>query len=135
VVDRVTLKALLRPPALMRLQAPKHHFCPTSDCPVVYFGRDDVFRRDDILVPVFQKEPEGDRTVCYCFAVTEGEIRCELQATGHSTASERITVLVQAGRCACEVRNPQGSCCLGNVASVTTEAMVRARPPEALHRH
>jgi len=129
VVDGITLKALLQPPALMRLHAPRHHFCPTSDCPVVYFGRDEVFRRDDVLVPVFQKEPEGNRTVCYCFAVTEDDIRCELESTGHSTASERITVLVQADRCACEVRNPQGSCCLGNVASVTTEAMVRARRP------
>ena len=48
-----------------------------------------------------------------------GDIRREIAAHGRSTASERITALVKADRCACELRNPQGSCCLGNVASAT----------------
>jgi hypothetical protein len=36
--------------------------------------------------------------------------------------AERITALVKAERCACEVKNPQGSCCLGNVAAATNAA-------------
>lgn len=35
---------------------------------------------------------------------------------GKSTAVAKITEYVEAGKCACELRNPQGSCCLGNVA-------------------
>jgi hypothetical protein len=72
-----------------------------------------------LVVAVFQKEPPGTRTVCYCFAVREQDIRRELVETGHSSASERITALVRADRCACEVKNPQGSCCLGNVVDAT----------------
>lgn len=119
-VDPITVKALLRPEALARLSAPAHRFCPTASCPVVYFGEGEAFDREDVAVPVFQKEPAGDRTVCYCFAITEADLRHETVETGRSTAAQRITAHVKAGRCACEIKNPQGSCCLGNVAAVVT---------------
>lgn len=122
LVERITVKAMLRPQALMRLSAPEHRFCSTALCPVVYFGIEEVFEREEVVVPVFQKEPAGDRTVCYCFAVSEGDIRRELVATGHSPAVDHITSMVKAERCACEVKNPQGSCCLGNVATATKAA-------------
>jgi hypothetical protein len=122
LIDRITVKAMLRPDALMRLSPAEHRFCPTPDCPVVYFGLEQVFDRGEIVVPVFQKEPAGDRTVCYCFAVREGDIRRELVDLGRSTAGDRIRALVRAGCCACEVKNPQGSCCLGNAAAATKAA-------------
>lgn len=118
-VDRVTVKALLRPQGLARLSAPEHRFCAAPDCPVVYFGSGETFSREEITVAVFQKEPAGARTVCYCFAITEQDIRRQVEQTGRSTAADRIAALVKAGRCACEVKNPQGSCCLGNVAAAT----------------
>ncbi len=117
-VDPITLKALLRPEALARLSAPAHRFCPTASCPVVYFGEGEAFDREEIAGPVFQKEPVGDRTVCYCFAISEADLRREIAETGRSTAAQRITAHVKAGRCACEIKNPQGNCCLGNVAAV-----------------
>jgi len=117
-VDRITLKALLRPAALMRLSAPEHRFCPTPGCPVVYFGLGEIFDKEEILVPVFQKETRGARTVCYCFAITASDVHRELVETGRVTASDRVTALVKAERCACEVKNPQGNCCLGNLAAV-----------------
>lgn len=113
------MKALLHPKALMGLSAPQHRFCPTAGCMVVYFAVGEVFGRGDLMVTVFQKESPGARTVCYCFAITEEDLRREIAQTGRSSASERITQLVKDERCACEVRNPQGNCCLGNVAEVT----------------
>jgi hypothetical protein len=113
-VDPITVKALLRPEALARLSAPAHRFCSTASCPVVYFGEGEAFDREEVAVPVFQKEPAGDRTVCYCFAISEADLRREIAAAGRSTAAQRITAHVKAGRCACEIKNPQGSCCLGN---------------------
>jgi hypothetical protein len=123
LVERITVKAMLRPEALKRLSAPEHRFCATPACPVVYFGIEEVFDREEVVVPVFQKEAAGERTVCYCLAIGEGDIRRELADTGRSTASDHITALVKAARCACEVKNPQGSCCLGNVADATKTAM------------
>lgn len=131
-IGRITLLALLRPAALERRSAAEHRFCPTPSCEVVYFGQGEVFRRDDVLVPVFQKEPERGRTVCYCFAVGEDEIRREVEGSGRSASAARIKALVQAERCACEVRNPEGSCCLGNVTAVAkaaeAEELVRRSP-------
>lgn len=115
-VDPLTPKALLTPEALARVSAPAHRFCPTPTCAVVYFGDTELFERHDVIVPVYQKEPPGERTLCYCFAIGEPEIRREIAEGGRSTAAERITAHVKAGRCACEIKNPQGSCCLGNVA-------------------
>ena len=37
------------------------------------------------------------------------------QNSGASTIVERIQAGIQAGQCACDIRNPQGHCCLGNV--------------------
>jgi hypothetical protein len=118
----VTLKALLRPRALARLAAREHAFCATAGCPVVFFSDTDTFRIDDVAVPVYQKLPSGRRTVCYCFDVDETEIRAEIEATGVSTIAERIKSLVGQNRCACEVRNPQGSCCLGNIVAIIQAA-------------
>ena len=59
-----------------------------------------------------------------CFGVSEGDLRRELVETGRSTVSDRIATLVKADRCACGVKNPQGTGCLGNVATATE--MVRA---------
>lgn len=132
-VERITLKAVLRPEGLARLEGAAHRFCPTPDCAVVYFGAGEAFDREALAVPVFQKEPGGDRTVCYCFGITESDIRREIAAHGQSTASERVTALVQADRCACELRNPQGSCCLGNVASVERGLLTERLASRAEH--
>jgi Zinc binding domain len=118
-VELITLKALLRPEALARLSQGAHVFCASPACPVVYFGDDGVFRRQDVLVPVYQKEPQGPRTVCYCFDVTDDRILREVEEAGTSPSVERVRAMVREDRCACELRNPQGGCCLGNLVALT----------------
>lgn len=108
-VERVTVKALLQPEALARISAPEHRFCATPGCPVVYFGGGEVFGREEVRVPVFHKEPEGDRLLCYCFGIREDQVRREIEASGRSASAARIKDLVKAVRCACEVRNPEGA--------------------------
>jgi hypothetical protein len=51
-------------------------------------------------------------------------VREEIAASGKSTVVERIASEMKAGLCACEIRNPQGSCCLGNVKAVVKAALV-----------
>jgi hypothetical protein len=69
---------------------------------------------------VWQKDAAGARMLCYCFGEGEAGIRDEIHATGASHAVERIRAHVEAGRCACEVRNPRGVCCLGDVGAAVT---------------
>ena len=127
-VDRITLKALLRPDALMRITVSAYLFCPTATCNVVYFAPSSIFRRRDVVVPVFQKEPAGERTVCYCFAITESDLRREIDQAETPPAAERISALVKADRCACEVKNPQGTCCLGNVTTLVKSLLAEVAP-------
>lgn len=128
-VDSITLKALLRSEGLAAMEAGGYRFCATPHCAVVYFGPGRSFGRDDLGVAVFQKEPAGDRIVCYCLSITEAELAGEAAASGRSASRDRILALVESGRCACELRNPQGRCCLGNVDAVVRNARaVQAAP-------
>jgi hypothetical protein len=109
------------------LSARGHRFCPSASGPIVYFAQSEAFSVDAIAVPVFQKQAGVDRTVCYCFQIGEADLRREIQETGGSTASKRVSAHVAAGRCACEIKNPQGSCCLGNLSSIVTAIVAEFR--------
>ena len=115
-VELQTVKALLVPAALSRLNVTHHRFCAESTCEVVYF--DDAggtFSRGDVRARVWQKEPFGERVICYCFAESEATIRFELNSTGASHVVSRVRAHINARRCACDIRNPKGSCCLGDL--------------------
>ncbi len=114
-VGHITLKALLTSDALKRLGSTPYRFCLTTGCDVVYFSTESVFRTRDLSVPVWQKATDPSAYVCYCFEYSAQSVRDEITRTGQSTTATVIKHFVQAGKCACEVRNPQGTCCLGNV--------------------
>lgn len=119
-VDSLTVKALLAVP-LTQLPRAEYHFCRAVDCPTVYYSTDGAvhFSETDLRERVYQKHPPDDDVfVCYCFRHTIGSIRHEMEKTGASTVIASITAGIQAGQCACDIRNPQGSCCLGNVRAV-----------------
>jgi hypothetical protein len=117
-VELQTVKAILTNAALRRITAASHRFCADAECDVVYFADDGTtYSKSDIRVPVWQKEPAGARMLCYCFGENEGDIRVEIATTGKSDAVERVKAHIKASRCACEVRNPRGTCCLGDVGA------------------
>lgn len=116
-VKVLTLKSLLIPQALERLNPQvAYRFCSSASCPIVYFSAEgDRFTTGDLKVPVFQKDPGQEVPVCYCFGWTRQRIQHDLSQEGQTSALAVITAHIQAGRCGCEVNNPQGSCCLKNV--------------------
>src|SRR5712692_3829620 len=128
-VDVSTVKALLIEQALRRFDVTDFRFCAEAGCEVVYFGSNgQTFTASDVRVPVWQKQPFGQRMICYCFDENEAAMRAEVEQHGESEAIERIRHHIKAGRCACEVRNPRGSCCLGDVIAAVkhVEAAVQA---------
>ena len=119
-----TVKALLTPAAMRQITHATHRFCAAPGCDVVYFAEDGcVYRTADMRVKVWQKEPPGARMVCYCFGENEADIGMEIEATGRSEAGDRVRAHIAAGRCACEVRNPRGACCLGDVTAAVRLAV------------
>ena len=128
-VDSLTLKALLAVP-LTEVRPVEYRFCRTPGCPTVYYSADGQqrFGEDALRERVHQKHPNDDDVfVCYCFRHTPGSIRAELAATGQSGVVAAITAGIQAGQCACDIRNPQGSCCLGNVRAVVQRITAEPR--------
>ena len=125
-VARTTLGALLKPDRRPQIPVQDEFcFCKTPTCEVVYFtpGKA-LFRKDDLAARVGLKElNDPTAPVCYCFGWTPQKIQAELTATGTSTAIDQIKAQVKAGNCYCEITNPQGSCCLRNVAKAVQEAI------------
>jgi CopZ-like zinc binding protein len=126
VVGLQTVKALLTEQALARISGSPHRFCPDPDCDIVYFTRTGTFGIGDVRVPVWQKAAAGARMVCYCFGENEADISREIAELGTSRAVERVREHIAAGRCACELRNPRGDCCLGDVMAAVKRATVSA---------
>ena len=125
-VEGQTVKAMLSI-SLSHVTHEPYLFCRTPDCPVVYFSADGAqsFTADQARERIYQKEPDADDVfVCYCFRHTPGSIRAEVEATGHSSVVDAINAGIQAGQCACDIRNPQGSCCLGNVRAIVKRLQV-----------
>lgn len=117
-VDTLTVKALLAVP-LTQLRSTDYRFCRTLTCPVVYFSvdGDEQFVAEQVREAVYQKSPDNDDVfVCYCFRHTVGSIRRELPGADTTGVVEAISTGISLGQCACDIRNPQGSCCLGNVS-------------------
>jgi len=115
-VESVTVKALLTDTALARYEHAAYRFCPDATCAVVYFAETGTtFTTNDVRDRVWQKDPPGRRTLCYCFGENEADIADEIERTGHSSAVQRVRAHIAAKRCACEIRNPRGTCCLGDL--------------------
>jgi hypothetical protein len=119
-VQGQTVKALLSV-SLREVQDVQYLFCRTQTCPVVYFSNDGKqnFTVEQVREQVYQKEPEADDVfICYCFRHTIGDLRT-------ASPQERLAIVdnintgVADGQCACDLRNPQGSCCLGNVCALS----------------
>ena len=112
----MTVAALTRVPV-----PPRQDFrlCRDSECPVVYYGSmGAVLTVEDLSVqPGFKSGSDG--LVCYCFLHRSADITRQLEATGQTDIFESIQREVAAGNCSCEVRNPSGKCCLGEVQETT----------------
>ena len=119
-VDTQIVKAMLAISLEAIRPSATYRFCRTETCPVVYYADEagQFFTENDIKERVHQKHPyDDDVLVCYCFYHSPGSIRAEFEQ-GITDVVARVTAGTKTGQCACDIRNPQGSCCLGNVSAV-----------------
>lgn len=118
-VQGQTVKALLLV-SLREVQEVEYLFCKTQTCPIVYFSPDgkQTFTVEQVRERVYQKEPDAEEVfVCYCFRHTVGEIRAA-SSEARAALVEDINAGINTEQCACDLRNLQGSCCLGNVRAL-----------------
>ncbi|MEP7356642.1 MAG: (2Fe-2S)-binding protein, partial [Anaerolineales bacterium] len=111
-------KALLGVPLTEVSSYAPYRFCPSPGCPTVYYRGDgmQVFGEQELRERVYQKHTDDPSIlICYCFGYRVADVLAEWEREGVTTVIERIQAGIQAGQCACDIRNPQGRCCLGNV--------------------
>ncbi len=132
-VDRKTVEALVHPDLRATVADTQYYYLKTPACDVVYFTQDPphYFFTSDLTVRVGSKVAEDPIPVCYCFEKTEHMVIADFLAHGRSTIVEEITAHVKANECACEVKNPAGRCCLGNVAKAIQKAQQLPAPDRA----
>jgi len=119
-VQKRTLEHLLKPEKLGEVRNVQYYYCADPACNLVYFSTEKApsFTIDDMKVRVFAKDKDDLVNVCYCFDWTRGRIRDQIKQTGRSTAGVEIAREVKAQRCECDIKNPKGECCLGDVNAV-----------------
>jgi len=122
------MEHLLLDERVPRIGEGPYYFCATPTCRTVYFSAppDAVFVKADLKVRVGIKETEDPIPICYCFGHTRASAWEEIARTGKSTVIASIKREVKAGRCQCEIKNPSGKCCLGDVTRVIQEGLRRA---------
>lgn len=115
-VERQTVVHHVKHEQLDHVNDEAYRFCPNPNCGIVYYGDGGTsFTVRDLRELVTVKTTGDARPICYCFGFTEGDAREEIEITGRSMIPEQIGRLIKAGMCACEIRNPSGTCCLGEV--------------------
>ncbi len=117
-VLEITLRSMVKEPALEAIENPDgFYFCETPTCGVVYFNNEQqvYLYKEDVKVRVGIKETENPVPVCYCFGWTQERICEQIQQLGYSTAVQEIGIKIKADECACDIKNPSGRCCLGEV--------------------
>jgi len=117
-----TLEALLNDNVKSKLTCfDGFYYCKTPSCKIVYFRDDTVVTQEDMNVVVGLKDGATPATVCYCFAWTKEKIKAELLSERKTAILEDIKAKMQNPGCSCEILNPSGGCCLGDVAKAIKE--------------
>jgi hypothetical protein len=138
-VSTKTVLHQIRAEELGRVNGGDYRFCADRDCSIVYYDSDGTrFLIGDARELIGAKTGGDGRPICYCFGFIEGDVRSEICEEGASTVAQRITKLIKAGMCECEVRNPVGVCCLGPVMQtemrLTEELMVTDAALQVCHQ-
>lgn len=126
-VSLLTLKHQVKPAHLAAVETAPFRFCSTPECLVVYFSKAGRALTLDDVRQIPTVKPSSNPQLCYCFGFDTGMVRTEIATTGSCTIPQRIAAEMKAERCACEIRNPQGSCCYANVAAAVKRELTTRR--------
>jgi hypothetical protein len=101
--------------SLQELVASPYQLCASPGCAVVYYAAGaPPITRAQVREHVFPKEATPDVLICHCFRHSLGAIQ-QSDQVGRAAILANIVAGTRQGQCACELRNPQGRCCLGDV--------------------
>lgn len=118
IVKNITPKSILKDNIVGLISDEKsYRYCKNKNCDISYFAEDQNFHVADMKVKATHKDNGLDVHVCYCFNYTRDMILKDIMNNGKSNALKEIKDKMKDPGCFCEISNPQGSCCLGNVSA------------------
>lgn len=121
-VSIVTLSSMIKKKYQKELKSLNgFYFCKTSNCEVVYFKGLEIIKQDMLNIEVGLKYWTNHSTICYCFNWTKEKMNEQITRTGKTNALEDIKSRMNTDKCACEINNPSGKCCLKDVKQVIKE--------------
>ncbi len=126
-VGRITVQSMINNRDV-DLRDAQFRLCFDPSCPTVYYSEDglQLFGEQDLSERLYQKHNlDDDQLICYCFRYKTGDIRSQVLSKGKTEIPGTISKEISAGKCECEIRNPQGSCCLGNVHMLVNDIQVK----------
>lgn len=83
------------------------YFCNDPNCEIVYFTDQNVtINKAGLRSQIGAKETSVKRTLCYCFGITEEQLLKD------TSLKNFVITATKEKKCACEIRNPSGRCCL-----------------------
>jgi len=107
----------------------RYRLCTTPGCEVAYYpettGAAAPIAVGALRVPVGQKGMGEPRPLCYCFGLSEADVRARA-ASGGEPLSAVVERRIKDPGCACATENPSGRCCLGDLRAA--EARLAPRP-------
>lgn len=110
-----TLRHKIISPLNQTIDEQNYFFCSNSVCKTVYFGENGKqYGVENIRGEVGQKQTSSSRIICYCFDVSAQQVLDEIENTGESASRQFVISQTKAKHCACEIRNPSGTCCLAS---------------------
>lgn len=116
VVARQTVAHHVKSENLAHVKSGEYKFCSSEKCPTVYYSASgEAFTTGDVRELVTSKSSGDSRPLCYCFGFTEGFARREIERAGESSVPEQVSRFIKEKLCVCEIRNPAGACCLGEI--------------------
>ena len=132
-VQKVTMEHLLRPASRSSISSGQYFFCENRACEALYFSSPGsrAFLKGEAVVRIGLKETEDPIPLCYCFGYTRKMAWDEIARTGGTDIPDTIRAEIQAGNCACEIKNPSGACCLAEIHRTVQEGLEMLAPSQA----
>lgn len=121
-----TVNSLVIPERSLAEGYPDGYFCQNPTCATLYFFDNGMgaISKDEVNVRVGFKEAAAPQLVCYCYEHTREAIQADFSEHGESTIELQIRQEVESGSCSCEMKNPTGRCCLGDVRAAYKDLKV-----------
>jgi bacterioferritin-associated ferredoxin len=110
-VDYITVQHMVRKVSQAAALA-RYYICMNPNCEIVYFDQQGLtILKHELKVPVWFKETNEPRIVCYCANVTDSQIKKAIVTKGAQDLKDIKQLTGAMTGCNCKETNPVGKCC------------------------